>query len=147
MGSLLMSPSARMNELDQLKRFVLCVYEFIEQLSGAHMDLAAAAAIEASSSLPGLRAASSDMIECTQDFDGGMLAQLEERLASQNLPSLALMRSRQGRLIAEIVARGEIRSEDECRLILSVLSDVDSLILSGTNREIAEQLVADFNGR
>jgi hypothetical protein len=82
-----------------------------------------------------------------QDLDGPSLAALEARLAQAGAPSLSAMRGQRVNSIFRILNRGQIRSADEFRLINAVLSNVDDRILDDSTRELANNLLGDYEKR
>jgi hypothetical protein len=97
--------------------------------------------------LRGLRAAAADVVEMLQDLNGPALAAVELRLAQAGAPSLSAMRDQYVNGIFRILNRGQIRSDEESRLINAVLSDVDDRILDDSTRELANNLLGDYEKR
>ncbi len=82
-----------------------------------------------------------DLLAWTQDLSGEDLARIDERFASMNLPTLTSMRDRQFRRLVELIERGNIRSEEEYRLLHERLNDVGPTAHSEALRVRAEQML------
>ena len=97
-----------------------------------------------SSALKGLRQAAADVVEMYRDLQGDDLAALEQRFEAAGAPSLAAMRSGQAADTFRILARAEIRDDDEWRLLNAVVSDVADRILDESSRAVAHRLLGDY---
>ncbi len=97
--------------------------------------------------LKGLRAAASDVVDATQDWDDVLLGVLEARLAAAGAPSLAAMRDRRVRQIFEVLRRGGIKTEEEARLLLAVVGDTADRVLDAPATELANALLGQYEGR
>jgi hypothetical protein len=82
-----------------------------------------------------------DLTEWSQDLAGKALDQLNHCLATENLPTLSLLRSREDNAFCRILERNEIRTEDEYRLVNARVSNASSA-LPTPDREMAEHLLA-----
>lgn len=138
----------RDDELARLKGFAIRVLEHIQ--ASAVMDERmehvlhdALTSISASTSLPGVRQAASDVVEWSQDIRGESLARLDAALAELSLPTVTLMRSKANRRFTRILVRGRIRSEDEYRLVNARAADM-ARELADSDRALAERLLAAF---
>jgi hypothetical protein len=130
-------------ELEQLRGFALTVWEFCGlQLTDEDRER-----ICKSKSIRGVREAARDMVEMCQDFNPAQVAVLDERLARDGLPTLSAMRNRTYRELLQILTRGEIRSDEEFRLVSAFVSDVDSRHLSDADRAQADALMYAYEGR
>ena len=84
------------------------------------------------------------MVEAHEHVSDVERDRLEARLAGTGAPSLRSMREGRAQAIFAIVERGEIRSDEECRLISGALSDMTDRLLSGVSREVANDLIARY---
>jgi hypothetical protein len=98
----------------------------------------------AAGALRGLREAVRDMIEAYKDAPDVERERLEVRLAASGAPSLRSVQRERSRSIFAIMERGEIRSDDEWRMISGALSDVTDRLLSGASRDAANALIASY---
>ena len=126
---------------------------FCETLAGTVLGPAASAdptrlelfrAIADVKSMSAARMVVQDLLEWSQDLHGRELADLDERLAADSLPTLSLMRSRQDAQFGKILQRGFVSTEGEYQLLSARLADTDSP-LSSADRSLAERLLAAFS--
>ena len=91
-----------------------------------------------------MQEATRDMVEWGPDLSPGRLLELDSRLASLGLPTFSLMRTKRASELSRILARGGIASEDEYRLLNSVVSNLDTPELTPADRGLAERLLGEF---
>jgi hypothetical protein len=93
--------------------------------------------------LRGLREAVDDLMEATQDLKGDQLEELDSALQAAGAPTVTDLHRRRTRRVLEVLRAGEVASDQEYRLLAAVLSDVDSPMLSPSDRRLAETLLCD----
>ena len=116
-------------------------------LSPDHHPAAVADGIWAQSpalALRGLREAASDVVEMLQDLQGPQLAAFDARLAKAGAPTLSDMRSRMAENVFQILVRGQIRNDDEWRLLNGVLSNVNDRLLDEPTRDLANRILGSY---
>ena len=91
--------------------------------------------------------AARDFVEACVDVSGPQLAQLEVELEAAGAPSLAAMRRSGYRKMLAVLERGRIRTDSEFYLITGLLSDTADQTLTPVERQLAEQLVAEYETR
>ena len=137
-------------EFERLRAFVAVGFEDMCYASGLAPEHHPVAVVDRmwstspSTALKGLRQAAADVVEMFQDIQGDDLVALEERFAAAGAPSLAAMRSRRIVEIFRILNRAEIRSDDEWRLLNTVVSDVADRILDEPGRAVASRLLGEY---
>ena len=131
---------APMKEADLLRGFVLTV---LEHLRTAASDWALEP-VRTTTSLSGLREAARDAIGFCEEMKFDEVRALDLILARRGLPTLSEMRDRRYQELLRILSRGRIVSADEARLVNSLVSDVDSTVVSRQSRVAAEQLLAHY---
>ena len=129
-----------LHEGEQLREFSLAV---LDELQVAPSDWALEP-LRTTTSVRGLREAARDMVEMCEDLSTEQVAALDARLARAGLPTLSLMRDARYRDFLRVLSRGRIASEDECRLVSSYVSDVESAALSPDARSVAHALLDEF---
>jgi hypothetical protein len=97
--------------------------------------------------LRGLRAAAADVVEMLSDLDRAQEVAIEARLAKAGAPSLSEMRSRTARNVFQILNRGQIRNDDERRLLNGVIANVDDRLLDDSTRELANSILRAYEQR
>ena len=90
----------------------------------------------------GLGMAIGDIVEMTEAFLPGQVAEIDAALAADGLITLSAARARFGRTIRTIVKRGRVRSEGE---YYALRNAVDSM--NGPEQAEAWRLLAEFEGR
>jgi hypothetical protein len=142
-------------EFDALRAFIKTVWDFAAlgavasegQQIGGTID-AMKETLAPSAALKGIREAANDMVEMTKDLAGADLKRLEVLLREAGAPSLESMLFRRYRQVMVLLARKEIRTEEECRLLQGELGDVeDTSLLRGELRDLAERLVDGYEPR
>ncbi len=84
------------------------------------------------------------MIEMSTLLAPERLAEFDAVLAREGLPSLHRLQDREKRNLSLILIRRRIRSDDEYDVVNRFLSDVDSNVLSEPERQIASQLILEY---
>ena len=128
------------DELEQLRGFSLAV---LAELQAAFSE-EALQPIRSTRSLRGLRDAARDMVEMCEDLSSDRVAALDARLAREGLPTLSLMRNRRYQSLLAVLSRGQIRSDDEFRLVTGFASDLEAAHLSSEARAKANALLAAY---
>jgi hypothetical protein len=133
-------------ELERLKKFCIVVLDFIAESAtpGVVARDQFVRALEDASSVRGMRDATRDMIEWGGALPPGQIRELDSRLVAFGLPTFSLMRAKRGREVSRVLARGRIDSEEEYRLLTSVVSDLDSPEHGTGDRALAERLLGEF---
>ena len=128
---------SRVSEKERLRGFAIAVWEtFLPNLSADALE-----PLRLTKSVAGLREAVRDCVEMLQDLDGDELRRFDQKLLAASLPTLTQMRDRRFRDLQQILGRGEVRNEEEHRLVESFLADVGSQGLSETDRATAESVL------
>jgi hypothetical protein len=80
---------------EQLRGFIIAVARYLlsEKPESAAMLRSLEESVTASSSLRGLKEATRDMLEWSQDLHGEQLAELDRQLSAAGLPTLSEMRA------------------------------------------------------
>ena len=128
------------DEKEKLRGFVLTVLDFVK----VPLFDSAKEPLRNCNNLRELRAAAADMVEMCQDITGEQLADLDSLLNEKGFPSLSEMRDRGLRRLREILSKERIRSDDDWRFVESYLSDVESDVLSGKERDAADRMLAEY---
>jgi hypothetical protein len=138
-----------MNERERLVGFIREVADFIlrSDSSAEGMRAQFARLEQAPSSLAGLRAAASDMVEWCRDLTPEQVGRLDSRLGASTLPTLSRMRSREYRRLLTVLARARIQTESEYRLLEGFVSDSVAPTLSDAERSQASELLANYHGQ
>jgi hypothetical protein len=87
------------------------------------------------------------MVEMTKDLDSAAIGVLEARLAAEGAPSLTSMRDRQRLTVFQILHRGKIRTDDEWRLLNSIVADTADQMLDASSRDDACAMLRDYEQR
>jgi hypothetical protein len=127
-------------ELEQLRGFVLAVLDYL----GLAPSRESLEPIRTAKSLRGLREAARDMVEMCEDLAADRVSALDARLTDEGLPTLTQMRDRRYRKLLIILSRGQIKSDDECRLVNGFVADMESARLSADNRAKANALLLAY---
>jgi hypothetical protein len=141
---------AQRAEFSRLRAFVQTLFETVWTGRGLSTDNHPSVVADRmwvrspTSALRGIRQAATDMVEATQDFEGASLGELESRLAAAGAPSLACMRDRRVQQVFKLLQQGEIRTDDEARLLQTVLSDTADRILDSSSTSVATAMLADY---
>jgi hypothetical protein len=90
----------------------------------------------------GLGTAIGDIIEMTQNFGSAPVAEIDEALRAQGLPTLSQVRAKFSSAIARILRRGSIRSETEYYSVRNVVE-----ALPEAEQAAVWRLLADFEER
>src|SRR5262245_40206246 len=141
--------NAQQAEYERLKAFLAVALERFVSPSESPEEhpLAALGRLEMRSpagALRGLREAVRDMIDMYELAPEVERERLDVRLTARGAPSLRSVQQGRSRAILAIVERGEIRSDDEWRLISGALSDMTDRLLSGVSRDAANAMVARY---
>jgi len=126
-----------------MQAFALAVLEFMREKHGGHLLDQFVSLARQSMTKSQAAMLVSDILEWNRDLDGGDLIALDERLANRGLPTFTLVRRRQDREFAIVLARGTIASDDEWRLLNARLSDVDGP-LSDNDRALANRMLGKY---
>jgi hypothetical protein len=86
------------------------------------------------------------MVEMCEDLAAERVSVLVARLTDEGLPTLTQMRDRRYRELLSILSRGQIKSDDECRLVNGFVADMDAR-LSADNRAKANALLLAYERR
>jgi len=89
-----------------------------------------------------LRMAEADLAEFTQDFPPEFVTKIEA-YAQKNNCSVRAIIDRRDQAIKRYLKRGTIKTEDEARIAMGVLADLEYLI-SAEDRDKLEAMVAEF---
>jgi len=132
-----------MDEINQLRGFSLEVLDFC----GVEVSAQALEPVLTSNSLQGFREAANDMVEMCQDLSDQQVVDLDSKLQVKGLPTLTMMRDSRYKHFLKILSREQITSDDEFRLVNSIVSDTASPFLSENSRSAAEALLANYEAR
>jgi hypothetical protein len=97
--------------------------------------------VETTSSKSGLQQVARDLVEGTLGLSEVEVREIDDRLASRDLPTLSSMRDSEGREFRKILLRGRIRDEDEARFVEARLSDMGPTGPSDSERALANALL------
>ena len=139
---------ARTDELARLKGFCERVVAVLLPAddAGAALRNEMTSAISGCKTLQGARMLVRDLLEWSQDLHGTQLTELESALASAGLPTLTLMRSKENAELADILKRGVVANEDECRLLVSSLADTETT-LRPADQALADRLLQQYRNK
>jgi hypothetical protein len=85
-----------------------------------------------------------DLLEMTRDLPASTVDQANVWLLAEGVASLSAMRERIWRQIPRILARGRIRNEVEYYLVADRMGDVGPDGLDEDERQLAAELVAEY---
>ena len=140
----------------QMRAFVLALCRFLDSHFPTSFSMGSGIAegiqgMEANvgprTRLKGIRMAVADVLEMSRDFTREQLTAADAALAAEGAPLLSTMRARIWRKVPRILARGKIRNEVEYYLVIERLNDVGPDALQGAERELAGELVSQFEHR
>ena len=129
------------DEKEKLRGFVLTVLDYVK----VPLFDCAQEPLRTCNNMRELRVAAADMVEMCQDMTGKQLADLDSLLNEKGFPSLSEMRDRNLRRLREILSKERIKSDDDWRFVESYLSDVDSDVLTGKERDAANRMLAEYD--
>ena len=87
------------------------------------------------------------MVEMCEDLAADRVSVLDARPTHDGLPTLTQMRDRRYRELLTILSRGQIKSDDECRLVNGFVADTESARLSADNRAKANVWLLAYERR
>jgi len=126
-----------------MQAFALAVFEFMREKHGGHLLDGFVSSARQSMTKSQAAMLVADVLEWNQDLDGEDLTALDEHLANRGLPTFTLVRRRQDREFANVLARGTIASDDEWRLLNARLSDLDGP-LSENDQALANRMLQEY---
>ena len=97
--------------------------------------------------LAGAKEAVRDLIEFVEALSDEQRAELDVRLTSRQLPTMAAIAAERGLLLKKVMSRRAVRDDVEYRFISDMLSDVDSPHLRSSDREVASAMLATYEER
>lgn len=130
-------------KLEQLRGFVLTVLDHL----GLALSAEALEPIRTARSIRGVREAARDMVEMCEDLGADRDSVLDARLTHDGLPTLTQMRDRRYREVLTILGRGQINSDDECRLVNGFVADTEAARLSADDSAKANVLLLAYERR
>lgn len=118
-------------DLEPLRRFTVAVITFLSaRMMDPHryFEQKYMATLDGAESSNELRAVIEGLLDWTASsgLDEIAIAELNEELATEALPSFSLMVSSGGWMVGSVLARGHIRSDDEYARVIDLLGDPDA---------------------
>ena len=146
-----MSPEKE-REFDELSAFLqyyLTAFMKIEGNSEMHPSNALAEIVEKfgrSKALDGLRQATNDIAEQSQDFSLERISEMDRELVSHGIVSLSGIRKKYWSKFKKIISSKTIKNETEYYLVAGVLNDL-SIALEAEDRQELVEMVIVFEGK
>ncbi|MDR3479731.1 MAG: hypothetical protein P4L91_03365 [Burkholderiaceae bacterium] len=138
-----MSPEKEVefNELSAFVQYYLTAFMKIDRNAEIHPSNVLLEIVEKygrSKALDGLRQATNDIVEQSQDFSLERTSDVDCELISHGIVSLSTIRMRYWSKYKKIIARNAIKSETEYHLVAGILNDLSIALDAGEREELAE---------